>query len=661
MKDEWIPPFSVKIINNFLNEDQYNYIMSLVKKSKFKESCQGVNGVQMVQKDHKIRMDYTLNNEECSVIDKPLIEKADCKCNLRERWRLLYYNGKNNSFRGKHTDWTSHSCHRRMSIVIGLSDPDEYDGGELIFNNFYGIKLKVNKGDAVIFDAKLIHEVLPVTGGNRYVIQAFLFDDSGFSLRPVFLNKNNFILLENRKTTNENKERKLNDNIKDFKLFNNKNAHYGKIRNIEENYIGKFNYLYDLKKYIETEYLNKNIYCFTWHKPEHVKKQWAGRAYIWTKTIASENKRILPSSWINENNIISGIRYKIENENKTENENKKYLTIISTDGGPGNQIVGIKEGLIMSKILNKEFIFPPIIQHYVLNRKYRGDTENKNALKYWNFNEIFNYKNSESLDLIKNKDKFNNLKNIYYLKNQDLTSKKRIESIINIESNNKILLNKRNFKKIGDYEELKLKENENIVINNLYNNTAISECYWNGCDKCEMNKEFINIYEEICKNLDFTNKIKLDSDNYIKEIFNNKEYISLHLRYPDYINNNTDLNEINKLYNEDKIYEKLLELCNNNNISKNNIFIATNNQNKLLNSKLKDFKILLSKKEYDEKESFIEQMICMKSKYFIYTGGDNAKSSHIHLRSTWASFVNDYRKYKLNINEKYNIYFNKLI
>ena len=58
-------------------------------------------------------------------------------------------------------------------------------------------------------------------------------------------------------------------------------------------------------------------------------------------------------------------------------------------------------------------------------------------------------------------------------------------------------------------------------------------------------------------------------------------------------------------------------------------------------------------KKYNELESFIEQYICCLSEHFFYTGGVNAKSTHIHLRSTWSSFVIDFRKYLINNENNY--------
>lgn len=60
---------------------------------------------------------------------------------------------------------------RKISVVVMLSDPDEYEGGELeiCYNgNFEDTqKLKLNKGDAVLFASWMPHKVHPVISGNR--------------------------------------------------------------------------------------------------------------------------------------------------------------------------------------------------------------------------------------------------------------------------------------------------------------------------------------------------------------------------------------------------------------------------------------------------------------------------------------------------------------
>lgn len=55
-----------------------------------------------------------------------------------------------------------------LSFTIFLSDPDGYDGGELAIHGLDGTdEIKLNPGEAVVYDTGLLHEVRPVTSGER--------------------------------------------------------------------------------------------------------------------------------------------------------------------------------------------------------------------------------------------------------------------------------------------------------------------------------------------------------------------------------------------------------------------------------------------------------------------------------------------------------------
>ena len=62
-----------------------------------------------------------------------------------------------------------------MSLL--LNDPDEYEGGELRFAEYGPELYRPAAGDAVIFSCSLLHEVLPVRQGRRFVLLCFLFGD----------------------------------------------------------------------------------------------------------------------------------------------------------------------------------------------------------------------------------------------------------------------------------------------------------------------------------------------------------------------------------------------------------------------------------------------------------------------------------------------------
>ncbi|GAA6143824.1 Fe2+-dependent dioxygenase [Hydrogenophaga sp. 5NK40-0174] len=55
-----------------------------------------------------------------------------------------------------------------LSCTVFLSEPDEYDGGELVIQDTYGQQsVKLAAGDAVLYPGTSVHEVLPVTRGAR--------------------------------------------------------------------------------------------------------------------------------------------------------------------------------------------------------------------------------------------------------------------------------------------------------------------------------------------------------------------------------------------------------------------------------------------------------------------------------------------------------------
>lgn len=55
-----------------------------------------------------------------------------------------------------------------ISVTVFLSDPNSYEGGELIIEDTYGEKsIKLAQGDAVLYPSTSTHRVSPVTKGRR--------------------------------------------------------------------------------------------------------------------------------------------------------------------------------------------------------------------------------------------------------------------------------------------------------------------------------------------------------------------------------------------------------------------------------------------------------------------------------------------------------------
>jgi PKHD-type hydroxylase len=78
---------------------------------------------------------------------------------------------------------TPHRVRTDLSATLFLRDPDEYDGGELMVEDSYGAHaVKLPAGSMVLYPASSLHDVQPVTRGERiggfFWIQSMVRDDA---------------------------------------------------------------------------------------------------------------------------------------------------------------------------------------------------------------------------------------------------------------------------------------------------------------------------------------------------------------------------------------------------------------------------------------------------------------------------------------------------
>lgn len=74
-----------------------------------------------------------------------------------------------------------------LSATLFLSEPDEYDGGELEIEGLFGVQaVKLEAGDMVLYPSSSLHRVSPVTRGARvasfFWIQSLVQDESSRTL-----------------------------------------------------------------------------------------------------------------------------------------------------------------------------------------------------------------------------------------------------------------------------------------------------------------------------------------------------------------------------------------------------------------------------------------------------------------------------------------------
>ena len=77
---------------------------------------------------------------------------------------------------------TGHRLRTDLSCTLFFADPADYDGGELVIEDTYGVKsVKLPAGHMVLYPATSLHHVTPVTRGARlcsfFWIQSMIRDD----------------------------------------------------------------------------------------------------------------------------------------------------------------------------------------------------------------------------------------------------------------------------------------------------------------------------------------------------------------------------------------------------------------------------------------------------------------------------------------------------
>jgi len=93
----------------------------------------------------------------------------------REGYRISCYDAaEGGSLRPHRDDSVPRIAHRRFTVTVNLN-AGEYEGGELRFPEYGDQLYEVERGTAIVWSASLLHEVLPMRRGRRFICGAHLF------------------------------------------------------------------------------------------------------------------------------------------------------------------------------------------------------------------------------------------------------------------------------------------------------------------------------------------------------------------------------------------------------------------------------------------------------------------------------------------------------
>jgi len=130
----------------------------------------------------KCKVKWLSVNEECTWVYQRLVDAIHrinsqyFNLNLYGIQTLQYtiYNAGDKSFYAKHRDVffeVTNGLVRKLSFSIQLTDPSEYEGGELITDvGFFPTTASKVLGDVTFFLSDSVHEAKPVTKGVRHAL-----------------------------------------------------------------------------------------------------------------------------------------------------------------------------------------------------------------------------------------------------------------------------------------------------------------------------------------------------------------------------------------------------------------------------------------------------------------------------------------------------------
>ena len=176
MKGEWC------YFKSYFSKEYCNSILEKSKDLNFKKANLGEDGLTTIDGYRKSDVTWLLPQDFSDLYDE--IWKLEREANNKwfgfhidnlEYIQLAKYEGDVQGEYKRHKDvfWVNNSeRHRKLSAVIQLSDPNDYEGGDL---QIWGggqepISVKRNKGDVSVFPAFLLHRVTPITRGQRKIL-----------------------------------------------------------------------------------------------------------------------------------------------------------------------------------------------------------------------------------------------------------------------------------------------------------------------------------------------------------------------------------------------------------------------------------------------------------------------------------------------------------
>ena len=163
-------------------EQELNWLQEKARQAEINARVGGSPGVNPDVRRSQIS--WLLNTPDASWVFEKLADvcsKVNSKyfrfdlTGFGEPLQLTNYEESENGMYGWHVDYNSGSISRKLSVVVQLTDPSEYEGGNLqVLSGSQPENIRKQRGLVAFFPSYTLHQVTPVTSGNRQSLVAWV-------------------------------------------------------------------------------------------------------------------------------------------------------------------------------------------------------------------------------------------------------------------------------------------------------------------------------------------------------------------------------------------------------------------------------------------------------------------------------------------------------
>lgn len=173
-----MPPYAY--MEKVFNADELNRLQSIARDA---QTDARVGNEQHVPEIRRTKVNWLHNSPDTQWVFERLADKA-ARLNadfyrfdlmgFGEALQLGNYGSADAGMYGWHQDFNA-NISRKLSVVVQLTDPAEYEGGNLqIMEGGNAITVPKERGLMVVFPSWQLHQVTPVTSGSRQTLVAWI-------------------------------------------------------------------------------------------------------------------------------------------------------------------------------------------------------------------------------------------------------------------------------------------------------------------------------------------------------------------------------------------------------------------------------------------------------------------------------------------------------